>query len=249
MSMLKSPAGLKADYGIDAPGIVRLFLLGGGTGVVLAAILWRLAESLPMFWVIIAKMVFWPGLTFLLTGLAMLYGSKVGKLRLRDQLITKLQLRGDEQVLDVGCGRGLMLLGMAGKLTTGRAVGIDLWQTHDQSGNAITTTEENARREGVAERVELHTGDMRELPFNDNHFDVIVSSWAIHNIPAAVGRQKAIQQIARVLKPQGRLVIVDISYVSEYRAELQRLGWTDIKRLGPSFHFVLPSYQLWARKP
>ncbi len=249
MSMLKSPLGLRADYGIDAPGIVRLFLLGGGTGVVLAAILWRLAESLPMFWIIIAKMVFWPGLTFLLTGLAMLYGSKVGKLRLRDQLITKLQLRGDEQVLDVGCGRGLMLLGMAGKLTTGRAVGIDLWQTQDQSGNAITTTEENARREGVAERVELHTGDMRELPFNDNHFDVIVSSWAIHNIPAAVGRQKAIQQIARVLKPQGRLVIVDISYVSEYRAELQRLGWTDLKRLGPSFHFVLPSYQLWARKP
>ena len=249
MSMLKSPAGLKPDYGIDAPGIVRLFLLGGGTGVVLAAILWRLAESLPMFWVIIAKMVFWPGLTFLLTGLAMLYGSKVGKLRLRDQLITKLQLRGDEQVLDVGCGRGLMLLGIAGKLTTGRAVGIDLWQAQDQSGNAITTTEENARREGVAERVELHTGDMRELPFNDNHFDVIVSSWAIHNIPAAAGRQKAMQQIARVLKPQGRLVIVDISYVSEYRAELQRLGWTDITRLGPSFQFVLPSYQLWARKP
>ena len=249
MSMLKSPTELKPDYGIDAPGIVRLFLLGGGAGVVLGLLLWARVDSLPIVWQIIAHMVFWPGLSFLLTALVMLWGSTIGKLRLRSQIIEKLQLRGDEQVLDVGCGRGLMLLGIAGKLTTGRAVGIDLWQAQDQSGNAITTTEENARREGVAEKVELHTGDMRELPFNDNHFDVIVSSWAIHNIHDAAGRQKAIQQIARVLKPQGRLVIVDISYVWEYQAELQRLGWTDIKRLGPSFHFVLPSYQLWARKP
>lgn len=249
MSMLKSPTGLKPDYGIDAPGIVRIFLLGGGAGVVLGLLLRGRGGDWPAGWQILASMILWPGLSFLLTGVAMLWGSKVGKLHLRDSIINKLELRGDEQVLDVGCGRGLMLLGMAGKLTTGRAVGIDLWQVQDQSGNAITTTEENARREGVAERVELHTGDMRELPFIENHFDVIVSSWAIHNIPAAAGRQLAIQQIARVLKPQGRLVIVDISYVGEYRAELQRLGWTDLKQLGPSFHFVLPSYQLWARKP
>ncbi len=249
MSMLKSPAGLKPDYGIDAPGIVRMFLLGGGASVVMGLLLWVRGGDWPAYWQILANMLIWPGLSFLLTGLAMLWGSKVGKLHLRDAIIKKLDLHGSEQVLDVGCGRGLMLLGLAGKMTTGRAVGIDLWQVQDQSGNAITTTEENARREDVAEKVELHTGDMRELPFNDNHFDVIVSSWAIHNIPDSAGRQKAIQQIARVLKPQGRLVIVDISYVSEYLAELKRMGWKDLKRRGPTFHFVLPSHQLWARKP
>ncbi|MFT3880151.1 MAG: class I SAM-dependent methyltransferase [Gemmatales bacterium] len=249
MGMLASPPGLKADYGIDAPGVVRRFLLFGGAGVVSGSIIWRLGNDLPGWWQSIANLAFWPGLTFLLTGFVMMWGSKVGKLRLRDQIIEKLSLTGDKQVLDVGCGRGLMLLGVAKKLTTGRGVGIDLWQVQDQSGNAITTTEENARREGVAEKVELHTGDMRALPFEDNRFDIIVSSWAIHNIPDAAGRQQAIQQIHRVLKPGGRLVILDISYVSDYQSELQRLGWIELKRVGPTFHFVIPSYQLWGRKP
>lgn len=249
MGMLASPPGLRADYGIDAPGMVRMFLLGGGAGVAAGCIIWRLSDDLQGIWQIIAPMLFWPGLSLLLTGLIMMWGSKVGKLRLRDQIIGKLSLNGNEQVLDVGCGRGLMLLGLARKLSTGRGVGIDLWQVQDQSGNAITTTEENARREGVAEKVELHTGDMRELPFEDERFDIVVSSWAIHNIPDAAGRQQALQQIHRVIKPGGRLVIVDISYVSEYQAELQRLGWIDLKRAGPTFHFVIPSYQLWGRKP
>ncbi|HQR08384.1 MAG TPA: class I SAM-dependent methyltransferase [Gemmatales bacterium] len=249
MSMLASPAGLKADYGIDAPELCRLFLLGGGTGVVTGSIIWRLSDDLQGVWQIIAPMVFWPGLSFLLTGLAMVWGSKVGKLRLRDRILDQLHLTGDEQALDVGCGRGLMLLGLARRLSTGRGVGIDLWQAQDQSGNAITATEENARREGVAEKVELHTGDMRELPFENKRFDIVVSSWAIHNIPDVAGRVQAIQQIDRVLKPGGQLVIVDISYIGEYQKELHRLGWTDLKRVGPTFHFVIPSYQLWGRKP
>src|SRR5450432_2064579 len=124
MSMLKSPTGLKPDYGIDAPGIVRLFLLSGGAGVVLGLLLWGRGSDWPAYWQILANMLFWPGLSFLLTGMAMLWGSKVGKLHLRDTIINKLDLRGGEQALDVGCGRGLMLLGLAGKLTSGRAVGI-----------------------------------------------------------------------------------------------------------------------------
>lgn len=249
MSMLESPPGLKADYGIDSPGLCRTFLLCGGVGIGLGCILWRLSDNLNDVWQIVAKMLFWTGLPCFLTGLAMIWGSRVGKLKLRNQIINQVQLQGSEKILDVGCGRGLMLLGLAKKLTTGRAIGIDLWQVQDQSGNAITTTEENARREGVAEQVELHTGDMRELPFEDNQFDLIVSSWAIHNIPDAVGRQKSIQQINRVLKPHGRLVIVDISYVTDYQEEFLRLGWTDLKRTGPTFLFVIPSYLLWGRKP
>lgn len=247
--MLPSPPELKPNYGIDAPGLVRGFFISGLAGTLLGLILWRLADSFPAWWQSVAYACFFAGLPFLLTSLVMLWGSKIGKLKLRDRLLDQLQLKGDEQVLDVGCGRGLMVLGAAKRLTTGKAVGIDLWQVQDQSGNAITTTEENARREGVAERVELHTGNMCELPFEDGRFDVIVSSWAVHNVADEAGRRKAVSEMARVLKPKGLLVLVDISYTKEYQTALAELGWQELQRRGPDFTFVIPSYQIWARKP
>jgi hypothetical protein len=79
-------------------------------------------------------------------------------------------------------------------LTSGRAVGVDLWRTIDQSGNSAEATQRNAVAEGVADRIELHTGDMTALPFEDNSFDVVVSSLAIHNISGRAGREKAIDE-------------------------------------------------------
>src|SRR5262249_51902436 len=134
------------------------------------------------------------GLWLAVTAAVMVLGSKVLKLKLREQLLDGLELHGDEQVLDVGCGRGLMLNGAARRLTSGRAFGVDMWQTQDQSGNDPRQTLAKAQAEGVTERVEIKTADMRELPFGDETFDAVVSSWAIHNIPDAVGRRKALEE-------------------------------------------------------
>ena len=102
--------------------------------------------------------------------------------RFRERLLDSIPWRGDERVLDVGCGRGLMLIGAARRLTSGRATGIDLWQSEDQSGNRPETTRSNAAAEGVADRVEILTGDARKLPFEPGTFDFVVSSWALHNL-------------------------------------------------------------------
>lgn len=75
----------------------------------------------------------------------MVWDCKVGKLRSRDRLLDGLALRGDETVLDVGCGRGLLLIGAAKRLTTGTAVGVDIWQTEDLSGNRPEATLESHR--------------------------------------------------------------------------------------------------------
>jgi len=109
-----------------------------------------------------------------LQGLIMIWGSKVGKQRLRDKMINSVSWRGDE-VLDVGCGHGLMLIGAAKRLTTGHALGIDIWQQEDQASNSSRATHENAPREGVADRVELRDSDARQLPFLDESFDVVLS--------------------------------------------------------------------------
>jgi ribonucleotide reductase alpha subunit len=87
-------------------------------------------------------------------------------------VLDSLKLRGDETVLDVGCGRGLLLIGAAKRLTTGKAVGVDIWNAEDLSGNRPEATLENARLERVAERVEVKDGDARRLPFADGTFDV-----------------------------------------------------------------------------
>ncbi|EUA52195.1 methyltransferase domain protein [Mycobacterium xenopi 4042] len=99
-----------------------------------------------------------------------------------DEILDGLRLRGDETLLDLGCGRGAVLLAAAKRLPRGRAVGIDLWRA-DQTDNSPTATMTNARLEDVADRVEVRTADMTALPFDDESFDVVVSSLAIHNIP------------------------------------------------------------------
>ena len=115
-------------------------------------------------------------------GSFMLHWSRVTKLRERERLLDLVPWRGDEVVLDVGCGRGLLLVGAARRLSTGRAIGIDIWQAEDQSRNSADGVRENAEIEGVADRVEVRTADMRALPFDDAVIDVVVSHWAVHNL-------------------------------------------------------------------
>jgi ubiquinone/menaquinone biosynthesis C-methylase UbiE len=194
-------------------------------------------------------MAFASGASLVLTGFLMIWGSKVGKLRVRRRVLDGLSLRGDERVLDVGCGRGLLLIGAAKRLTTGKAVGVDLWQTEDQSGNSPDTTLQNAVAEGVAARVEIVTGDARQLPFTSNLFDVVVSSWALHNIYASEERVRAIHEMTRVLKPGGRFAIVDIRHTDEYRRVLEESGCREVLCSGPSFAFLIPSYTLRGQKP
>jgi SAM-dependent methyltransferase len=153
-----------------------------------------------------------------------------GKFVVWAELLDELKLRGDERILDLGCGRGAVLLLAAQHLTTGRAVGVDLWRGFDQSGNRAEATRRNAAAEGVADRVELHTADMTALPFEDNSFDVVVSSLAIHNIEGRAGRQKAIDEAVRVLRPGGRLLIADLRGTSQHQARLAAIGMRDVRR-------------------
>jgi ubiquinone/menaquinone biosynthesis C-methylase UbiE len=168
---------------------------------------------------------------FLLAGLGWyLHGTLRGKFRLWAELLASLNLRGEERILDLGCGRGAVLLMAAQHLTTGRAVGVDLWRTIDQSGNSAEATRRNAVAEGVADRVELHTGDMRALPFADDSFDLVLSSLAVHNISGRAGREKAISEAVRVLRPGGRLMIVDVRATRQYQAQLAKSGMNDVAR-------------------
>jgi arsenite methyltransferase len=176
-----------------------------------------------------------------------------GKFHVWARILIDLGLSGDERLLDLGCGRGAVLLAAAKLLPEGCAEGIDLW-TADQTGNSLEATRRNAELEGVANRIALHTGDITQLPFDDDSFDVIVSSIVIHNIPTSVGRQAALDEAVRVLRPGGRLNIVDLRFSKQYAARLRALGLTDVQRrnLGWRFWWSGPwtsTYLVTARKP
>ena len=205
----------RGSYGIDAP-FAPAFLAG-------LAILYLVLA------IVTGKGRFWLALCFILAFEAFyLHGTLRGKFVLWAELLDRLRLRGDERILDLGCGRGAVLLMAAQHLTTGRAVGMDLWRTLDQSGNSAQATRRNAVAEGVADRVELHTADMTALPFEDNSMDVVVSSLAIHNIRGRAGREKAVREAVRVLRPGGRLLIADVRGTRPHQAQLAKLGMAEV---------------------
>jgi SAM-dependent methyltransferase len=237
-------AGLP-DYGLDAPTLVRFFLIGGflllavGLALVLLSTDWLTA---------VGSIAFTFGVILTIEGLLMIWSSRYGKLRARDRLLERLGLTGQEKLLDVGCGRGLLLIGAARRLPNGRAVGVDLWSQVDLSGNSASATLANAAAEGVAERVEVHEGDMRKLPFADAGFDAVVASLSIHNIYSVEGRREAILEIVRVLKLGGNVALMDIRHVREYAAGLLSAGMHDVKVSGLSFWIFPPVRTVTARK-
>ena len=193
----------------------------------------------------------WLGVWGLVAGLQaglMVRSSRTGKLREQDRLLDELPWRGDERVLDVGCGRGLLLFGAAKRLIIGRAVGLDLWRRQDQAGNDPASTMADAEAEGVAERVELCDGDARRLPFGDQTFDVVVSSMALHNIRGAAGRTAAVDELARALKPGGRVAILDYRDTGRYAAALAAAGLGDVQRSRRRFGMYPPVRVVTATK-
>ncbi len=195
----------RGAYGFDAPYAPLLMALGGVC--LLALSVWGLwhgeINSTRRAIAVFAQgaCALW---LFLLAG-KFVHATRAGKFAVWAKLLDRLGLKGDERLLDIGCGRGAVLLMAAQCLPRGRAVGVDVWSTKDQSGNAEQVTRRNAALEGVADRVELHTADMRQLPFDDGSFDVVVSSLAIHNISGAGERARALREAARVLKKGGKL--------------------------------------------
>jgi ubiquinone/menaquinone biosynthesis C-methylase UbiE len=205
------------SYGIDAPYVPAMMAAG-----LLACLGLMVFANLGGLWITAVAIAAMLALY--------LHTTLRGKFVVWRELLDTQAWRGDEEVLDLGCGRGAILLMAATRLPHGRATGVDIWSSKDQSGNAMEVTARNAEAESVADRIELRTADMRELPFADASFDLVISNVAIHNISDAAGRDRAIDEAWRVLRPGGRLLVADISKSAQYQRHLRAHGIDSARR-------------------
>ena len=170
--------------------------------------------------------------------------------KFKKRVIRHLRLQPNETVLDIGCGPGMLLKILKQQNPGTKVIGID----PDQKSLELAQVKLKDQRD-----VKLFHSFAESLPLEDNSVDVAVSTLAFHHMPNEI-KLKAIQEIKRVLKPNGRALIVDfgptkniyiravLSYENQEYLKgnfdnlipkyLQESGFVDIKTIDNSFPAV-----------
>lgn len=237
----------KPDYGIDAPGVIRNLVVIGALLPVMGHFVPAVTMGPVRF--ILEPMLRSTGIGCFASGLLMLLYVKLGKFGHRDWMLGLILWNGSEMVLDVGTGRGLLMIGAAKKLATGKAYGIDIWSAKDLSGNRVENTLRNAQLEGVSDRIEVRNEDATAMKFQDATFDVVLSNLCLHNIPSAEGRAQACREISRVLKPGGTALISDFQKTRAYAKTFREGGMTVERRWRLAWNVFPPLAIVRAQKP
>jgi arsenite methyltransferase len=241
----------KPDYGVDAPAVMRNFFVFGTLCLLFATFAPHIVHLGSV--AINARSFYWPAGFLLAEGFLFLLYVKVGKSRHRDFMLSLHTWRGDEDVLDVGCGRGLLLAGAAKRIAslngTGHATGIDVWSNVDMGGNSSAATQHNLDLENVSPICTLISQPAQDMTFADATFDVIASNLCIHNIYDAPNRRRALDQIVRVLKPGGVALISDYKLTGEYAKQFRNSGLVVEKKRGSFLTTFPPLTVVVARKP
>ena len=122
---------------------------------------------------------------------------------LRDETVNLAQVKAGDCILEIGCGTGTLTLAAKRKAgPSGKAFGID----------TIPGMIEASQRKAAEanEDITFQPGSIDNIPFSANQFDVVMCSFMIFHMPESV-RRKGIAEIHRVLKPQGRLLVLDMA--------------------------------------
>ncbi|MBI3662599.1 MAG: methyltransferase domain-containing protein [Acidobacteria bacterium] len=122
----------------------------------------------------------------------------------REAALDLARVSPGERVLDVGCGTGSLALAAKRRVGAGGAVhGVDA------AAEMVARAKQKAVREGL--EVTFDVAPAQALPFPDGAFDLVLCTLMMHHLPDG-GRKQAIAEMRRVLKPGGRLLVVDLAH-------------------------------------
>lgn len=216
------------NYKLELPAHLQHILLVGLAIGGIGAVLLVESEVLRLLGIILLVV----GVVALaVEGLLLLVISHKARLNARHKMLETVSWRGDETVLDVGCGNGFLLLEAAKHLTTGNGIGIDLWM-ENSGGQNLQEVRHNAQLEGVDDKVDVQNVDARHMPFETASFDVIMSSLALHHMGSNDDREQALQEMTRVLKPGGAILLYDMfPMINQAENVLHQNGVTQIQRI------------------
>jgi SAM-dependent methyltransferase len=155
----------------------------------------------------------------------------VNEAELVARFVAAVAPRETEEALDAACGPGLLAKAFAPRLRT--FTGVDLTP-------AMVERARRTANDAALANARFQTGDALALPFLDGRFDIAISRLALHHIPDA---GTALREMARVLKPGGRIGLFDITTSEDlteaaYHNEVERLR-------DPSHASALPLSELF----
>lgn len=144
----------------------------------------------------------------------------------RQRLVNLAHLVAGETVLDIGCGTGTLAMAAKRQVgANGKVFGIDA------SPAMIARAASKAARAGVD--VSFENAVAETLPFPDAEVDVVLSTLMLHHLPRKL-RQQCAREVRRVLKPRGRVLIVDFGAPqrkSHFFAHFHRHGYVDPREI------------------
>ncbi|KAJ5172967.1 methyltransferase-UbiE family protein [Penicillium capsulatum] len=127
-------------------------------------------------------------------------------------------LKPHMSILDVGCGPGSITVDLAKKVPAGHVVGVEYVSDPLDGARALATSE------GVS-NVSFQVGDIHELPFPDNQFDVVHAHQVLQHIADPV---QALKEMRRVVKPGGIVAVRESTSITVYPELEGLMAWEDL---------------------
>ena len=187
------------------------------------------------------------GSVCLVLSIIVIWNDSVIKPREAERLVRQIPWGGDEVVADVTCGSGLILERAAGRLTEGLALGIDVWRQGRLGRKKLPYSVNSISGAPDLTRV-LADADSRSLPLKDEVLDVAVSGFGTRRFHRLADRIAEVDELMRVLKPGGTIVLMVTGDPVEVTTMLKRKGLVNIDTTLLKSFLIFPTRIVSARK-